>query len=159
MTSRSATPEDLYAVIRLVRPLYKALEAAVERELAPTGIGVTQRAVLEWLLLEGPLTVPAIGRRMIAPRQFIQKIANELLDGGLIERRENQAHKRSVLLALTADGRTAITRILAREAEIMKPIAGELAPDDLATARSVMTVMIDRFRASPADSQSDGDDP
>lgn len=147
MHDHTASPEALYGVIRLVRPLYKALEAAVERELAGTGISVTQRAVLERLLADGPQAVPALGRRLIAPRQFVQKVANELIDRGLVERQANAAHRRSMLLALTAEGQAAIARILAREAEVMRPIARGLDPADLDTTRAVMTAMIARFRS------------
>ncbi|MEM7190863.1 MAG: helix-turn-helix domain-containing protein, partial [Pseudomonadota bacterium] len=92
---------ELLDVIRLVRPLYKALEAAVETGLAETGLTLTQRAVLEEIFRHGPLTVPAIGMALIAPRQFIQTTVNALIQRGLVERRENAAHKRSVLIALT----------------------------------------------------------
>lgn len=157
MSARSATPEALYDLIRMVRPLYKALEAAVERELTGTGISVIQRAVLERLTSGGPQTVPEIGRGLIAPRQFIQKVVNELLDRGLIERRRNQAHKRSLLIALTADGEATIRRILAREAEVMRPIARDFDPSALAAAQAVVAEMIERFRTSP--SQQSGDQP
>lgn len=149
MTERS-DPEALYALIRLVRPLYKALEAAVALELAPRGIGVTQRAVLEQLLDGGPMTVPAIGRGLILPRQFVQKVANELIAAGLVEKRGNAAHKRSPLLCLTAEGTALIEAVRARETEVLRPIAGSLAAEDVARAGAVMQAMIRDFRAHNA---------
>lgn len=142
-----ATPEALYQIIKLVRPLYKTLEAAVAQELEETGITLSQRAVLEQIQDQGALTVPAIGRNLILPRQFIQKIANELLNAGLIERRENAAHKRSVLFVLTDDGRRVIERIKAREAEIMAPIAKALCAEDLTVTKTVMKDVITAFDA------------
>ena len=145
-----SNPDSLYAVIRLVRPLYKALEASVAAELAESGLSVIQRAVLEQLHDRGPLTVPAIGRGLIAPRQFIQKTANELMQRGLVERHPNAAHKRSLLLALTPDGETAIAGVLARESAVMAPIAARLKAADVATAEAVMTDMIHAFHAHHA---------
>ena len=149
----STRTEALYDLIRLVRPLYKVLEAAVQHELAPTGITVPQRAVLEQLLDRGPLTVPAIGRRLVLPRQFVQKTANELLDAGLLAKRANAAHKRSLLLALTPAGLTAITGIKAREAAVMQPIALVLDRADVETTRATLQVIIRAFQAHNAEAK------
>ena len=156
MTTRT---EALYDVIRLVRPLYKVLEAAVALELAETGISVPQRAVLEQVLDAGPLTVPAIGRRLVLPRQFVQKTANELLDAGLLAKRENAAHKRSALLALTPAGLAAITGIKAREAAVMQPIARALDKAEVETTRATLQEIIRAFRAHNAEGkgQQEGD--
>ena len=151
--------EALYDVIRLVRPLYKVLEAAVALELAETGISVPQRAVLEQVLDAGPLTVPAIGRRLVLPRQFVQKTANELLETGLLAKRENAAHKRSALLALTPAGLAAITGIKAREAAVMQPIARALDKAEVETTRATLQEIIRAFRAYNAEGkgQQEGD--
>ncbi len=137
--------DSLYDLIRLVRPLYKVLETAVALELESTGVGVLQRAILEQLLDNGALTVPAIGRNLILPRQFIQKNANELLGAELVSKQENAAHKRSVLFALTPRGRELIERIRAREAEVMAPIADVLDGRDVTAAKAVMSEMIRGF--------------
>ena len=151
--------EALYDVIRLVRPLYKVLEAAVALELAETGISVPQRAVLEQVLDAGPLTVPAIGRRLVLPRQFVQKTANELLETGLLAKRENAAHKRSALLTLTPAGLVAITGIKAREAAVMQPIARALDKAEVETTRATLQEIIRAFRAHNAEGkgQQEGD--
>lgn len=146
-----AGPGALYDVIRLVRPLYKVLEASVALELAQSGVTIPQRAILEQLLEQGPATVPAIGRSLIAPRQFVQKTANELMALGLVERRDNAAHKRSDLLCLTPAGEAAIARIKDRETAVMRPIARALEADDLATTRRVMAAMVEAFAAHNAE--------
>ena len=145
MTVKMSKVESLYELIRLVRPLYKTLEASVALELAEVGVTVSQRAVLERLLDDGEQTVPTIGRSMIAPRQYVQTIANELLAAGHIEKRENAAHKRSVLLRLTPTGKETILAIKRREAAVMRPIASRLTASDLATAKKVIDGMIRAF--------------
>ncbi len=139
--------KELYQLIQLVRPLYKTLEASVAKELSETGTTVSQRAVLEQLLDHGPLSVPAIGRALILPRQYIQSTANSLFASGLISKRKNPAHKRSLLLELTPAGQDRITRIRAREAEVMAPIAAALPPGDIEIARKLVTQMIQGFDA------------
>ncbi|WP_170766249.1 MarR family winged helix-turn-helix transcriptional regulator [Ruegeria lacuscaerulensis] len=136
---------SLYDFIRLVRPLYKVLESAVARELDAAGLTVTERAVLEQVHDHGPQPVPRIADRLIAPRQFVQKTANALLDKGLIVRRKNTAHRRSDLMALSSSGAKLIEAVLARETVEITRVAQHLSPDDIATARRVAETMIQRF--------------
>jgi len=137
--------DDLYDLIRLVRPLYKALEGTVIRELEGTGLTVTERAVLEQVHDNGPMPVPRIGHALIVPRQFVQKTVDGLTRKGLIERRRNKAHRRSALMALTPLGAELIDDVLAREAKVTAIVAASLAPGDVATARAVIETMIEGY--------------
>ncbi|SDX93442.1 DNA-binding transcriptional regulator, MarR family [Ruegeria halocynthiae] len=136
---------NLYNFIRLVRPLYKVLENAVARELDGTGLTVTERAVLERLHDHGPLSVPRIADRLIAPRQFVQKTANALIEKGFVERRQNTAHRRSKLLVLSASGAELIETVLAREAINIASVSECLSPEEIATAMRVTEVIIEGF--------------
>lgn len=136
----------LYDLIRLVRPLYKTLESAVARALQPIGLTVTERAVLEQLHDNGPTPVPRIADALLAPRQFIQKTANGLIEAGLVERRSNTAHRRSSLMALTDAGKSEIAEILKREAGITASVAAELSAADVATAQQVIRTIINGFK-------------
>ena len=82
---------------------------------AGTALNPSMRIVLELLLLEGPTTVPAMARVRRASRQHIQQQVDALVQRGLVERRENPAHKRSSLIALTDKGR-ALTQNMRAEA-------------------------------------------
>ena len=137
---------DLYDLIRLVRPLYKMLEGAVVCGLEETNLTVTARAVLEQIHDNGPQSVPRIADALIAPRQFIQKTVDELIAKGLVERRRNAAHRRSALMALTPLGAQLIADVLTRESEVTARVAACLAPGDVATARTVMETMIEKYR-------------
>lgn len=136
----------LHDLIRLVRPFYKELEAAVVRGLEGTGLTVTGRAVLEQIHDHGPLPVPRIAGGLIAPRQFIQKTANALVDAGLVERQRNRAHRTSVLLALTPAGAGLIGALLAREAAITARVAATLEQGDVETAKAVVEAIIEGYR-------------
>ena len=80
--------DQLYAVIWLVRPVFRALVAAADDRLSGNGLGVPERGVLECLSVIGPLTVPSLARTIGVPRQFEQRTCNGLLASGLAERRE-----------------------------------------------------------------------
>jgi DNA-binding MarR family transcriptional regulator len=88
------------------------------------------RAVLEFLQAQGPTPVPHIARSRGVSRQHIQTIVNELLDEGLVELRDNPAHRRSCLVALTAAGRATIAGI--RDTERL--VLGDAFSDIDATA-------------------------
>ncbi len=137
---------DLFDVIRLIRPLYKTLEAAVADRLEGTGLNVTERAVLEVIHDRGPLPVPRIAEPLIAPRQFIQKTVNALSGRGLVERHRNKAHARSDLIALTPAGQTLISIILVAEAKLTAVVAAQVSPDAIAATHATLTTMINGYQ-------------
>lgn len=141
--------EQLYAVIALVRPVFRALVAAVEDRLAGTGLGVPERGVLECLHSLGPLTVPGLARTIGVPRQFVQRTCNGLLESRLIERRVNPAHARSDLVALTPAGMQAFAALRARETAASKPLAAALSAADLATTTRVLQAMREHYERLP----------
>lgn len=134
----SAAPEAVYAVIELVRPLFRHLLKAVEDHLEGTGLTVPKRAILERLLREGPRTVPQIAQSLVIQRQFTQVTVNELIAVGLVEPRHNAAHRRSPLIVLTRKGEEAIRSVLERERQVTAVVAGSLAPEDVETCRAVL---------------------
>lgn len=73
-------------------------------------------------------TVAQIGRSMGEARQLVQRAANSLRDGGLIEMVDNPAHKRAPLLQPTAQGLALKQMIDARADAIAEELlpAGEL---------------------------------
>ncbi|MEY9487269.1 DNA-binding MarR family transcriptional regulator [Streptomyces calvus] len=84
---------------------------AVAEELArPAGLTAAWWQVLGAVLRE-PLTVSGIARAMGITRQSVQRVADLLVRRGLAEYRPNPAHRRARLLAPTAEGRAAISRI------------------------------------------------
>lgn len=137
--------DTLTEIIDLVRPVYKALEGAVQAGLAETGLGITERAILDQIHRKGPQTVPQIGRSLIAPRQFIQKTANALMTRDLLTTTANAAHRRSRLLVLTDTGQDLIAGVLAAEATLIADVAKKLDPEDLVRTRTTLAVMVAAF--------------
>lgn len=69
-----------------------------------TGWGGGAFGFMRTLALSGPLTVPQIARMRPTSRQRMQRLANELVDEGLVEFIDNPKHRRSKLVRLTPKG-------------------------------------------------------
>jgi DNA-binding MarR family transcriptional regulator len=67
-----------------------------------SGLSTLQKLVLS-CILDSPVppTVPQIGRNLDRPRQVIQRVANELVREGLLEKAPNPHHRRASLLVPT----------------------------------------------------------
>ncbi|MFC5263358.1 MarR family winged helix-turn-helix transcriptional regulator [Kribbella qitaiheensis] len=65
------------------------------------------------VLSDQAFTVPAIARRLGLTRQSVQRVADELVDEGVVKRSGNPDHQRSPLLALTTEGREMLRKIVA----------------------------------------------
>jgi DNA-binding MarR family transcriptional regulator len=128
----------LYQVLRHVRPLTLNSARVVEAALRPEGLSVGMRAVLEILAEHGPAPVPALGERLDLARQGVQRHVNDLLALGFVEARQNPAHRRSVLIALTAAGGEVIERIRAAELRELAGLALDCTDAEIATAARVL---------------------
>ncbi|MEC8197624.1 MAG: helix-turn-helix domain-containing protein, partial [Pseudomonadota bacterium] len=77
--------DPLYHLTWLSRPLMQQVETAVEHGLQGTGLTVRTRAVME-VLLQGPLTVPALAEALHIQRQYVQVMVNEALAAGFVSK-------------------------------------------------------------------------
>ena len=139
--------DSLYTLTWMTRPLMQEVETAVERGLASSGLTVRQRAVMEILLRQGPLPVPALAEALHIQRQYVQVMVNEALAAGMVEKRPNPRHARSALIALTETGRTLIDTVMGQEHALLAEIAGDLPPQDVETALKVMQELHARFHS------------
>ncbi|MET9393386.1 helix-turn-helix domain-containing protein [Streptomyces sp. NPDC006624] len=111
---------------------------AVAEELArPAGLTAAWWQVLGAVLRE-PLPVSGIARAMGITRQSVQRIADLLVERGLAEYRPNPAHRRAKLLAPTAEGRAAVSRIDPGHAAFADRLAEAFGEADLAEAVRVL---------------------
>lgn len=149
MAARRKAPNDLllFDVIRRLRPLSRRLSRALA---TPGGSRMPQgrRNVLERLHHAGPQSVPQIARAQGLGRQFVQRLVNAALRDGLVELRENPAHRRSQLVALTPSGRALVAGHLDREQRALRAVAAELDAADLEACLRVLGHLAERFPAS-----------
>lgn len=146
MADNLSPAEQLYDVIRHVRPLHQYLAKVVADMQAPSRVTMAMRAVLERLVDEGPQPVPRIARSLWLSRQFVQRLVDDAAELDLVELRDNPAHRRSHLVALTPAGHDAFAAIHAYELDNLARIAAELDPTDITATQHVVAHLTAVFR-------------
>lgn len=104
--------------------------------------------MLRSLKLEGPQTVPQIARSRPVPRQSIQKLANEMLEDGLIEIEDNPAHRRSKLLRLTPKREATFQELTQRIAQEAENLGHDMDAAEFQIAVTVLKRLRDKLRES-----------
>lgn len=132
---------DLYKVIVAVRATFNRLKSFADDLHEDLGITAAMRAVLEHLAARGPDTVPRIAATKGVSRQHIQTIVNSLLDAQLVELRENPAHARSSLVALTTVGEQRFAVIRAREQHHLSRLAAAVDQTDLQAVSTTLQAL------------------
>ena len=105
---------------------------------AVTASGGGYWGMLRSLKLEGPQTIPQIARSRPVSRQHIQKLANEMLEEGVIELVDNPAHQRSKLLRLTPKGEATFQELTQSIAQESENLAQDMDAAELQTAVTVL---------------------
>ena len=110
----------------------------VAEDLArPAGISAAWWQVLGAVLGE-PLPVAGIAREMGITRQSVQRTADLLVERGLVEYRDNPAHRRAKLVAPTQQGRAAIAKISPGHAAFARRLVKTVGRAELARALAAM---------------------
>ena len=127
----AAINNERYAIIWLVRRLFRALAQKSAENLAGTDISVADRAVLEFLHPDARLSVPDIASRYQVSRQHVQVTVNALLDKGLVAARDNPRHKRSALISLTPKGRKLFGKVIDADTAVVDSLFAEIPRQDV----------------------------
>ncbi len=151
---KKSAPSVLYQLIWQTRRLFQRLRSTSEELLEGSGINASHRAVLEFLHLKQPQTVPGIANEKSVSRQHIQTVVNDLLGLGLIHSIENPAHKRSSLLQLTRRGKTLFESIQKKEALFLQKMEKQFSEKELISALNTLK-SIDDYLASMNSKLSD----
>lgn len=128
-------PDALFNETRL---LFHALKRWAEALHPEADITIPMRGVLEALLLAGPATVPEIARSRGTSRQHIQQQVDTLLASGLVERRDNPAHRRSLVIVLTDRGRARIETMRSEELHALDRLQPGVSDEAMAEAAQVL---------------------
>ncbi len=135
MTPLQESPPDADEVLDLAMAVIAAfhqLRASGQEIGAVSAQGGGTWGVLRSLSREGPQSVPQLARARPVARQYMQKIVNQLLDEGLVALRDNPAHQRSKLVALTDEGAGQVAALNARIESWCQDLAPQLAGADIA---------------------------
>lgn len=141
--------ELLTDVILAVFRVNGSLLDAGDRLVAPLGLTSARWQVIGAIALAGsPLTAPQIGAAMGITRQGVQKQLNALLSEGLIERRPNPKHERSVLYALSKAGKRIYSEAEKLQAGWAANLARGLSANDLKLIRRILEMLNKRLSGS-----------
>ena len=132
-------------MIAAVRISFNRLKGIAEELHRDLGVSVSMRGVMESLADEHAKTVPAIAREKGVSRQHIQVNVDALLNVGMVEARDNAAHRRSPLIALTERGRQVFAEIRRREASILESLVEGLEPKTVGDAATVLELLNERL--------------
>ena len=135
--------EKMVALTVAVRGVFNRLKALSDTLHGDLEITTAMRAVMETLSGSGAMTVPQIAKLKGVTRQHIQLLADALVAAGLAVVKENPAHRRSSLIALTDKGKRAFAKMEARE----RPVIEELAEEFEAQALERATAVLNRLAA------------
>jgi DNA-binding MarR family transcriptional regulator len=137
------------ALLDEVRLLWHAMVQSGERLHEKEPITLGMRAVLEFLVLNGPATVPHIARSRHVTRQHIQTLVNALLELDLAALGTNPAHRRSALVRLTPAGDKVIERMRRREQRLFEQVDLDSGADELRRATQTLRAVRNALGARP----------
>src|SRR5580692_1866691 len=99
---------------------HRALSRHAMKSIEPSGLGLSDFAVLEVLLSRGPQKVNDIGRRVDLTSGSITTAIDRLEARGLVARVQDDADRRSRIVRLTPAGRTRIGDVFAQHAAALE---------------------------------------
>jgi DNA-binding MarR family transcriptional regulator len=144
----SHTPEGA-ALTELVLEIFRlngALLAEGDRLVGDIGLTSARWQVMGAAALSPvPLSVAAIARNMGLSRQAVQRVANDLEEGGLVRFATNPHHQRAKLVVLTAAGAAAYRAATARQAPWANRTATGLDHRRIKAARAVLRTISQRL--------------
>jgi DNA-binding MarR family transcriptional regulator len=117
------------SLIATVAPVMRHLIAHARRRRAWSELTYQQYNVLRMIDTTGPQGQAEVARRLMVTAPVVTRLAANLVDAGLVERRPDPSDRRAVVLALTATGRRrarAMRRDLLEAAgELLEPLPEE----------------------------------
>lgn len=145
-TKQTAAGEAITDLILEVFRLNGRLLVAGDRLVAPLGLTSARWQVLGAMALaEAPQPVAWLARSMGLNRQGVQRLVNEMIEGGLVELRPNLHHRRAHLVVLTKRGREAYDAAARVQAPWVNALAQGLKSDEIAAALNVVSALRSRL--------------
>src|ERR1700677_4250690 len=112
--------EGHIAAPRLWLVLMKAhgsIVSYIEGAFAAQGIGLSDFMVLEVLLHKGPMTISAIGEKVLLANASMTSAVDRLHEHGFVLRKNHETDRRVRMVELTRNGRAFITDLYERHAK------------------------------------------
>ncbi len=110
----------------------RVLTAVVSRSLTSTGTAVTtpQLRVLVMLSQVEPLNLTAVARALGVNASNASRTCDQLVTGGLVDRRADVTDRRSISLSLTPAGRRLVGRLMTHRRSVFAKVVEHLDEGD-----------------------------
>ncbi len=114
----------------VIAKAYGSISSYIEGAVAAQGIGLSDFMVLEVLLHKGPLTISAIGEKVLLASASMTSAIDRLEKRELVRRRSCNSDRRIRLVELTCEGRKFIAEIYERHEKDLEFIASGLSDEE-----------------------------
>jgi MarR family 2-MHQ and catechol resistance regulon transcriptional repressor len=131
---------------------HRALSRHAAKSIEPSGLGVSDFAVLEVLLSKGPQKVNDIGRRVELTSGSITTAIDRLEKRGFVVRGLDDADRRSRIVRLTPAGRSHIGEVFAQHKAALEAVSSGLTKAERKTLIGLLKKLgfaAEEFREAP----------
>ncbi len=109
---------------------YGSIVNYIEGSIIAQGLGLSDFMVLEVLLHKGPLTISAIGEKVLLASASMTSAIDRLEKRGLVRRKTCDSDRRIRFVELTDCGKAFIEEIYARHEKDLEAVIGELSEEE-----------------------------
>jgi MarR family 2-MHQ and catechol resistance regulon transcriptional repressor len=117
---------------------YGSLASYVEECIAAEGLCLSDFMVLEVLLHKGPMTISAIGEKVLLANASMTSAVDRLEERSFVFRQSSDTDRRIRLVNLTASGRSFISELYARHARDIEAVTSVLTKKEQDQLRSLL---------------------
>lgn len=132
----------------LLRIVSNAVSRSFAHKVASQGVTVAEWAMLRSLYDSDAIAPSTLALKMSMTKGAISKLADRLLEKGLIERASDPDDKRGHRLSLSTDGRTAVPWLAGLADENDAAFFGALSAAELHGLREMLHALIDAHHLS-----------
>jgi MarR family 2-MHQ and catechol resistance regulon transcriptional repressor len=102
----------------------------IENSITAQGLGISDFMVLEVLLHKGPMTISAIGEKVLLASASMTSAIDRLEKRGLVLRRSCSSDRRIRIVDLTECGKASIAEIYARHEKDLEAVTAGLSDEE-----------------------------
>ena len=144
---RAPSPEQVW--VALARA-YRAVSTSVERQVAESGLVLTDFMLLEALLHKGPMTITEVQESALLATGSMTAAVDRLERKGLLARQSSERDRRARVLVLTPEGDARTRAVYAEHRAQLREWMGVLSPAERAATFAALRKLEQHLAASPA---------
>jgi len=129
----STTGPKLWVVLARA---YKSFASFIEISVEAEGLCLSDFMVLEVLLHKGPMTISAIGDKVLLANASMTSAVDRLHARGFVVRKNHESDRRVRIIELTPEGHRFISELYERHAKELEAVVSVLTPAERTLLRS-----------------------